>query len=128
MGITRDFEGVGGWRLDSGETDEEVLWTSINSRLELPADHGRRHHRRSLTSGSLPGERRGTRTGSPEEKIMNTSKARTPPVGKSGNGEYFPAQKVLSRNGPGATGSNIKVTNSGSSGSSKGSSGLYMRR
>lgn len=53
-GIGRDFEGVGGWRFpDHGH--EDVLWTSMNSRLELPAtvDDRNRHHRRSLTSGSL---------------------------------------------------------------------------
>ena len=37
-GATRDFEGVGGWRLPTGPGDEEedVLWTNMNSRLELP--------------------------------------------------------------------------------------------
>ncbi|MCJ1351733.1 MAG: hypothetical protein MMC33_001717 [Icmadophila ericetorum] len=35
--LTRDFEGIGGWRFagpDSSEDDS--LWTTINSRLELP--------------------------------------------------------------------------------------------
>ncbi len=52
-GIERDFEGVGGWKSDSD--DDDVPWSSINSRLELPAlvDERKRNHRRSLTSGSL---------------------------------------------------------------------------
>ena len=53
-GTVRDFEGVGGWRIP-GTVDEDVLWTSMNSRLELPAivDGGRHFHHRSRTSGSL---------------------------------------------------------------------------
>ena len=53
----RDFEGVGGWRFPNPDDEaEEGLWTSINSRLELPnaipGEH-KRKHRRSMTSGSL---------------------------------------------------------------------------
>lgn len=53
-GVERDFEGVGGWRIP-GSDDDDILWTSMNSRLELPAivDERKRNHRRSLTSGSL---------------------------------------------------------------------------
>lgn len=53
-GEVRDFEGVGGWR-NAGPDDEDAVWTSLNSRLELPAmvDGRRRNHRRSRTSGSL---------------------------------------------------------------------------
>lgn len=53
-GVERDFEGVGGWRVP-GSDDDDVLWTSMNSRLELPAilDERKRHHQRSLTSGSI---------------------------------------------------------------------------
>lgn len=38
-----------------GSDDDDVLWTSMNSRLELPAilDDRKRHHQRSLTSGSI---------------------------------------------------------------------------
>ena len=57
-GVTRDFEGVGGWRIPSpGQEDEDGLWTSMNSRLELPTagDERQRHHRRSYTGGSLGG-------------------------------------------------------------------------
>ena len=51
---TRDFEGVGGWRIP-GPDDEDVLWTNMNSRLELPtaADGRQRNHHRSQTSGSM---------------------------------------------------------------------------
>lgn len=53
-GIERDFEGVGGWRIP-GSDDDDVLWTSMNSRLELPAivDERKQNHHRSVTSGSL---------------------------------------------------------------------------
>lgn len=56
--MERDFEGIGGWRVP-GSDDDDILWTSMNSRLELPAivDNNNRkkrhhHHQRSLTSGS----------------------------------------------------------------------------
>lgn len=142
IGPQRDFEGVGGWRLDA-PSDDDSLWTNMNSRLELPADHVRRH-KRSLTSGSMPlpsgtitmaSERRrgGERSYSPEmEKVAmvgmspNTSRARTPPSSIGGGAEgYFPSPaslKGLKKNSPpgGANGS-------GSSGSSKGNGGLSMR-
>ena len=53
-GVVRDFEGVGGWR-NPGTDDEDAIWTSLNSRLELPAvvDGRNRNHHRSRTSGSL---------------------------------------------------------------------------
>lgn len=130
IGSQRDFEGVGGWRLDV-PSEDDALWTSFNSRLELPADHVRRH-RRSLTSGSMPGERgRGDRSYSPEAMVTspNTSRARTPPSRTTGFtvGEgYFPSQpgspKVLKK-----TLSNMTST-SLSSGSSKGSGGLSMKQ
>ncbi|KAI4162485.1 MAG: hypothetical protein LQ342_003900 [Letrouitia transgressa] len=50
----RDYEGIGGWAIPSSE-QEDVLWTTMNSRLELPAaksESRQRHHRRSITSGS----------------------------------------------------------------------------
>lgn len=52
--LERDFEGVGGWRVP-GSDDDDVLWTSMNSRLELPAiiDEHNLNHRRSLTASSL---------------------------------------------------------------------------
>lgn len=36
VGIERDFEGVGGWRLDDDNDDDG--WENINSRLELPME------------------------------------------------------------------------------------------
>ncbi|QSZ33592.1 hypothetical protein DSL72_005160 [Monilinia vaccinii-corymbosi] len=75
-GFTRDYEGVGGWRFDDSGSDDGALWTNMNSRLELPANHGRRHHQRSLTSSSLPLEELKIRS---PEAMMNTSKTRTPP-------------------------------------------------
>lgn len=47
----RDYEGVGGWRLQEDD-EEEALWIGINSRLELPAAQMRRHQR-SLTGSRL---------------------------------------------------------------------------
>lgn len=57
-GIDRDFEGIGGWRLD--DQDDDADWTNINSRLELPLERssfsaGR--HRRSQSAGpTTPGD------------------------------------------------------------------------
>jgi hypothetical protein len=46
--LARDFEGVGGWRLDDGKES----WAQINSRLELPG----RNHQRSQSGGlTVPG-------------------------------------------------------------------------
>jgi len=89
IGFARDYEGVGGWRLDDSGSDDEALWTNMNSRLELPANHGRRHHQRSLTSSSLPLEELKNRS---PEATMNTSKVRTPLTIVSGLGGdgYFP--------------------------------------
>jgi hypothetical protein len=92
IGPTRDYEGVGGWRLDN-PSDDDALWTSINSRLELPADHVRRHHR-SMTSGSTPGDLRQNRSYSPEA-MMNTSRTRTPPNSAVGGEGYFPDVPLL---------------------------------
>ncbi|KAI9645585.1 hypothetical protein NHQ30_006327 [Ciborinia camelliae] len=89
VGFSRDYEGVGGWRLDDSGSDDDALWTNMNSRLELPANHGRRHHQRSLTSSSLPSEELKSRSA---EATMNTSRTRTPPsIGSGLGGEsYFP--------------------------------------
>ncbi|KAF2014135.1 hypothetical protein BU24DRAFT_462948 [Aaosphaeria arxii CBS 175.79] len=89
--ITRDFEGVGGWRVP-GDEDEEALWMGINSRLELPAVVPKRKHQRSLTGGSLKFTR------SPEAVRISPmhSRARTP-IQTHGNEPnavegYFPPQ------------------------------------
>lgn len=79
--ITRDFEGVGGWRL-SGNDDEEALWMGINSRLKLPTQtnlRNARHHRRSRTGEAIPVESQ-RRSWSPEALRMSPlqSRARTP--------------------------------------------------
>ena len=86
-GIGRDFEGVGGWRFP-GPDDEDGLWTSMNSRLELPSTsvERKRHHRRSFTSGSM--------SSAPLETSPPTlSRARTPNTAHiAGNAtpeEYF---------------------------------------
>lgn len=85
-GIERDFEGVGGWRIP-GSDDDDVLWTSMNSRLELPAmgDERLQHHR-SLTSNSLS-------SASMISGSRARSFARTPPItraaGNTSPEEYF---------------------------------------
>lgn len=54
----RDYEGIGGWRVDEGQNDEQGdLWLRSNSRLELPGDvevPRRRHFRSSTSSGIVP--------------------------------------------------------------------------
>lgn len=120
IGPARDFEGVGGWRIGDA-SDEDELWTKINSRLELPAHHERRHQR-SLTSGSAPGEGK-NRSYSPE---ANISKARTPPTyghvfGHEGYFPQVPTSPRLKRSASGVAGAST------SSGSSKGSSVLSMK-
>lgn len=89
-GMERDFEGVGGWRVP-GSDDDDVLWTSMNSRLELPAivDERKRHHQRSLTSGSISSRPLITR--SSMRSLMRTSASlhTTDDVGPE---EYFPVR------------------------------------
>jgi len=34
---SRDYEGVGGWRVEEDDEAEEVLWMSTNSRLQAPS-------------------------------------------------------------------------------------------
>ena len=125
VGHIRDYEGVGGWRLDNPDNEDDGLWTRINSRLELPADHVRRHHR-SLTSGSMPGDTRLNWNYNPEA-MMNTSRMRTPPSSAAGVGEgYFPlmaaAPKISKKTAA------ISSAPSVSSGSSKGSSVLSLKQ
>ena len=84
---TRDFEGLGGWRLP-GPDDDDSLWTNMNSRLELPtlADGRQTHHHRSQTSGSM------TNMVLPSTS-PTSSRARTPTRGQIGRPsspeEYF---------------------------------------
>lgn len=55
VGIERDFEGVGGWRLNDSNDDDG--WENINSRLELPMERcssfGSRYHSLSHRSHSV---------------------------------------------------------------------------
>ncbi|KAJ4390582.1 hypothetical protein N0V93_004178 [Gnomoniopsis smithogilvyi] len=51
IGMDRDFEGVGGWRLNGRNPADDEAWAQLNSRLELPLDQQRRHHRRSPSGG-----------------------------------------------------------------------------
>ncbi|KAL9632402.1 MAG: hypothetical protein Q9164_005342 [Protoblastenia rupestris] len=72
-GPSRDFEGVGGWRIPGPNDEEDILWTNMNSRLELPTmtDGRPRNHHRSRTSGSF--------TAMPLTSFSRTtSRARTP--------------------------------------------------
>ncbi|XXG94383.1 hypothetical protein Hte_000638 [Hypoxylon texense] len=54
LGFERDFEGVGGWRLDrvdvDADTAEDQQWYTLNSRLDIP---DRRHHFRSQSGGAV---------------------------------------------------------------------------
>lgn len=52
QGLTRDYEGIGGWRDEDDDLDREAIWLSINKRLELPAAPPARWHRRSGTGSS----------------------------------------------------------------------------
>ncbi|KAK5118711.1 hypothetical protein LTR85_007917 [Meristemomyces frigidus] len=83
----RDYEGVGGWRLQADD-EEEALWMNINSRLELPAEQQRRHQR-SLTGGS----RVQSGVTSPElvrtPIAMRTPGRRGPGSGAASPEEYF---------------------------------------
>ncbi|CAO2653810.1 Nn.00g032210.m01.CDS01 [Neocucurbitaria sp. VM-36] len=91
--ITRDFEGVGGWRV-AGDEDEEALWMGINSRLQLPADAPTRRHKRSLTGGASPSQRW---TWSPEAFRMSPvqSRVRTPVrFAIDDENDYFPPQSM----------------------------------
>ncbi|KAJ9666927.1 hypothetical protein H2201_003061 [Coniosporium apollinis] len=82
LGPARDYEGVGGWRVSSGDGSEEALWIGMNSRLELPAvvSPNTRRHQRSLTGPSLRG------SWSPEAVRMSPVRMRE---GRGGSEEYF---------------------------------------
>ena len=83
----RDYEGVGGWRVE-GDEPEEALWIGMNSRLELPlVGGGQGKHRRSLTGNSQRW------TWSPEALKMSPvqSRTRTPSI-EHAIDEYFGLQ------------------------------------
>lgn len=84
--MQRDFEGVGGWRIPNTE-GEDVLWTSMNARLELPAfgDGPHRHHRRAITASGTP---MSARTRAAEQQDVETPV--TPrALGTTSPQEYF---------------------------------------
>lgn len=128
-GLTRDYEGVGGWR-DTGNEDEEALWMGINSRLQLPAAPTGRRHQRRHTGGQSPSQRW---SWSPEAFRMSPvqSRARTPNRVIANevydNGDYFPTQSAngacpistvsdpLKRHGRRLSGSNSSITSVASS-------------
>lgn len=97
--MTRDFEGVGGWRV-AGDDDEEALWMNMNSRLRLPLAPApatsTRRHRRSLTGDATPPQRW---SWSPEAFRMSPvqSRARTPvrfAMDLDEGPDYFPPQST----------------------------------
>jgi len=102
VGFERDFEGVGGWRLDSVGFDthaaHEHQWFNLNSRLEAP---NRRHHFRSQSgdpvmrsSGSMVGSNHLVKlkmTPSPGRSRPRTPNLNKPPgLTRTGQDEYFP--------------------------------------
>ncbi|KAI0898535.1 hypothetical protein F4806DRAFT_364255 [Annulohypoxylon nitens] len=109
IGLERDFEGIGGWRLDSVDLDADATdnrqWYNFNSRLELS---DRRHHFRSQSGSAVTGTNglglymKGANMGTFNSEGLrlhtspNSSRARTPtssrPRGftKLDGDEYFP--------------------------------------
>lgn len=108
----RDYEGVGGWRVE-GDEPEEALWIGMNSRLELPlSGGGQRRHQRSLTGSSQRW------TWSPEALKMSPvqSRARTPSIDQPTEG-YFGLQPHGRQAGdPHATKESDKIRRKSSSG------------
>ncbi|KAH6607827.1 hypothetical protein Trco_004140 [Trichoderma cornu-damae] len=103
VGVERDFEGVGGWRLGDGDDDDDEAWPAISSRSELD-----RNHRRTLSGGPANAPAEGGvlmmkgRTRSRDKRPMatpspNSSKVRAPSAaprlglaGASQNEGYLP--------------------------------------
>lgn len=99
VGPERDYEGVGGWR-----TGDDDVWTTINSRLELPDRNYVRNHHRTPSGPTTPGDSgflvMKSRTRSPDTRSSkagapspNSSRARTPPGPRISFGysdSYFP--------------------------------------
>ena len=119
--LTRDFEGVGGWRVP-GDNDEEALWMGINSRLQLPAETPTTRHKRSSTGGSSPSQRWSF---SPEALRMSPvqGRARTPVrFALEDEADYFPPHPTLanrrSSNGSDHVSQHITRKSGGSSSSS----------
>ncbi|UKZ85423.1 uncharacterized protein TrAFT101_001286 [Trichoderma asperellum] len=88
VGVERDFEGVGGWRLGDDD-DDDAAWTTINSRSELHDRSHDRNHRRTLSGGPTSTSAESgflmmkDRTRSPEKMLLttpspNSSRVRAP--------------------------------------------------
>ncbi|CAA9960332.1 hypothetical protein PTMSG1_03736 [Pyrenophora teres f. maculata] len=127
--LTRDFEGVGGWRV-AGNDDEEALWMGINSRLQLPAEAPRRH-KRSVTGAASPSQRWSvssealrmspvqSRSRTPVRFVMDDESGYFPP-------QYTPSGRRLSTSSNTKQHRRRKSGSSTSSISSNGSAGLTM--
>lgn len=85
----RDFEGVGGWRLErDSDSDETENWTRINSRLTLPSSPISLRHQRSLSTRSLFMSGTAEDEGGRGSWSPNTKRVRTPLVqGAAGRGK-----------------------------------------
>lgn len=124
MPVVRDYEGVGGWRLQADD-DEEALWMNINSRLELPAEQQRRHQH-SLASSSR------VASGMTSPELVRTPLAiRTPGRRGPGSGaaspeEYFNVPLTVAGNGD--RGSRVSFQERCRSGSSSTTSVRSMKR
>lgn len=70
LNMDRDFEGVGGWRLNGRHADYDDAWAQLNSRLELPLESQRRHHHRSPSGGGAT-----TPGGAGEYLVMKSPRA-----------------------------------------------------
>ncbi|PSR78029.1 hypothetical protein BD289DRAFT_417125 [Coniella lustricola] len=73
IGMDRDFEGVGGWRLNGKDADDDDAWTQLNSRLELPLDTSRRQHHRSPSGGATTPGGGGGNSGTGGDYLMMKS-------------------------------------------------------
>ncbi|KAH8723723.1 hypothetical protein GQ44DRAFT_750779 [Phaeosphaeriaceae sp. PMI808] len=127
--MTRDFEGVGGWRAP-GDEDEEALWMGLNSRLQLPAEIGTRRHQRSLTGGTISPAQRWNWSPGTLRRSPVQSRSRTPVRFADDGGEYFPSQPMTSLRPLGTAADPARhhrrrKSGSGDSGSS-GASGVMM--
>ncbi|KAI1277544.1 hypothetical protein F5Y07DRAFT_89543 [Xylaria sp. FL0933] len=94
IGLERDFEGVGGWRLESTDVDtdnpEEQQWWNLNSRLENPY---RRYHFRSQSGGAVLSGPTGSGT------LMKTSSMTRPHSPRSHSPEGLRRSSTPSRSG-----------------------------
>jgi hypothetical protein len=128
--LTRDFEGVGGWRM-AGDDDEEALWMGINSRLELPAEIPIRRRRLSFTGATSPGQR--LSVGSEILRMSPVQSRSRTPVRFAPDDEYgyfpqqpIPANRRLSNSSEIAKQHKRRKSASGSSTSSNTSAGLAI--